>query len=499
MNTLLVLPISIPFVFAIASIINWGNRQLHRLLALAGALAMLGVAVVLLWQVETNGILSTHIGNWPPPFSIILVADLLSAIMVLLTAIIGLAVIVYSLASMDDEREHFGYYPLIMIFLMGMDGAFLTGDLFNLYVWFEIMLIASFALLTLGGERAQLEGGIKYFALNLLISAFFLTGVGFLYSITGALNMADLARKLAGMQGNGLVTVVAIFFLMAFGIKAAVYPMFFWLPASYHTAPVAVSAIFAGLLTKVGVYAMIRVFTLLFVQQTSYTHELLLLIAGFTMFTGVLGAVAKNEFRRILAFHSISQIGYMIMGLGLFTPLGLAGAIFFMIHHSIVKGNLFLISGVVKRISGSYDLYQLGGLYRSRTFLAILFFIPAFSLAGLPPLSGFWAKFTLVRAALEKNQYAIAGVALLVSLLTALSMTKIWAAAFWKPQPEATPPLATLSVVDRRAYYLPVIGLVLLTVLVGLVAEPVIRLTLEAANQLYDPQIYIRAVLGGSG
>lgn len=497
MDILLVLPIIIPFSLAIISVLAWGRRRIQRFLALAASVSLLLVALALLLVVQQNGIQMTRIGSWPVPFGIVLVADLLSAIMVVMAAIIGLAVVVYSFASMDEQRENFGYYPLILLMMMGMCGAFLTGDLFNLYVWFEIMLISSFGLLALGGERAQLEGSIKYFALNLLISAFFLSGLGFLYSITGSLNLADLAVRVTEVEQQGLVTVIAMFFLVAFGIKSAVYPMFFWLPASYHTAPIPVTAIFAGLLTKVGVYAMMRVFTLLFVQDVAFTHELLLIIAGFTMVTGVLGAVAKNEMRRILSFHIISQIGYMIMGLALFTPLALAGAIFYIMHHIIVKTNLFLVSGIVNRVSGSYELQNLGGLYKSHVGLAALFLIPAFSLAGFPPLSGFWAKFTLVRAALESQQYVIAIVALAVGMLTVISMTKIWAAAFWKDRAEDTAaPVDYLSRAEWRSYYLPVIALAVLTVCIGLLAQPVFLLATQAAEQLSNPEIYIEVVLG---
>ena len=218
--------------------------------------------------------------------------------------------------------------------------------------------------------------------------------------MAGTLNMADLARKLAHVEQPGVITVISMLFLVAFGVKAAVFPLFFWLPASYHTPPAAVSAIFAGLLTKVGVYALIRVFTLIFVQDTGYTHTLILIIAGLTMLTGVLGAVAQNEFRRILSFHIISQIGYMIMGLGLFSSLALAGSVFFIAHNIIAKTNLFLISGLAYRLRGTYDLHALGGLYAAYPVVALLFLIPALSLAGLPPLSGFAAKLILVRAGL---------------------------------------------------------------------------------------------------
>jgi multicomponent Na+:H+ antiporter subunit D len=305
--------------------------------------------------------------------------------------------------------------------------------------------------------------------------------------------MADLAVKLPEAASPGLVTTLAMLFLVAFGVKAAVFPLFFWLPASYHTPPVAVSAIFAGLLTKVGVYALIRVFTLLFVQNVGYTHTLILIIAGLTMLTGVLGAVAQNEFRRILSFHIVSQIGYMIMGLGLFTRLALAGSVFYIVHHIIVKTNLFLVSGMAHRLRGTFELKDLGGLYHAHPWLALLFLIPALSLAGIPPLSGFFAKLALLQAGLEIGQYVIVVVALLVGILTLVSMTKIWAEAFWKPA--ADPPAS--AVLSPCALLLPIVILATLTVLIGLAAGPLFALSLQAADQLLDPSYYIQAVLGG--
>jgi len=322
-----------------------------------------------------------------------------------------------------------------------------------------------------------------------------LLAIGSLYVGYGTLNMADLARQLSLVGQPGLVTALALLFLVAFGIKAAIFPLFFWLPASYHTPPVAVSAIFAGLLTKVGVYALVRVFTLLFVQDVGYTHTLILVIAGLTMVTGVLGAVAQSEFRRLLSFHIVSQIGYLLMGLGLFNPAALAGTVFFMAHVILAKSALFLVSGVVHRLQGTYELKKLGGLYRAYPGLTILFLIPALSLAGIPPLSGFFAKLALVKAGLETQQYLIVATALGVSLLTLFSMTKIWAEVFWKsaarsPQPAVPRP-------PPAALILPIVVLAMLTVAMGLAAGPLITLATRAAEQLLNPADYIQVVLGG--
>jgi multicomponent Na+:H+ antiporter subunit D len=499
MNWLLVLPILIPLLTAIGLLLVWGSLKWQRWLNVAGAAALLVAAVMLLMTIWRQGIQAVQMGHWPAPFGISLVADLFSAIMVTLAALMGLAVAVYSLGSMDREREQYGYYPLLHVLLMGVCGAFLTGDIFNLYVWFEVMLTASFVLLTLGGLRAQLEGGIKYVTLNLLSSALFLAAVGILYGLTGTLNMAHLARELPQVANPGLVTTLALLFLVAFGIKAAVFPLFFWLPASYHTAPVSVSAIFSGLLTKVGVYALVRVFTLLFVQDVGYTHSLILVIAGLTMLTGVLGAVVQTEFRRLLSFHIVSQIGYLLMGLGLFSTAALAGAVYFMVHVILAKSALFLVSGIIDKLRGTSDLKQLGGLYIVYPGLAVLFLVPALSLAGIPPLSGFWAKFALVRAGLEIKQYLIVTTALGASLLTLFSMTKIWAEVFWKadPQPVGVP-IESPGLMEMALLFAPLIILTALTITIGLWAEPIFTLSTRAAEQLLNPAAYINTVLGGT-
>lgn len=498
MRALLVLPLVIPLGCTTLSLLFWRFKVVQRWVTVSGMAGILAVSFLLIRSVWLNGIQAIHIGNWPAPFGIVIVADMFSAIMVALAGLMGLAVAVYSISSIDQRREAFGYYPLFNILLMGVCGAFLTGDIFNLYVWFEVMLIASFVLLALGGERGQLEGAIKYVTLNLLSSALFLAAVGLLYGLAGTLNMADLAVKLRGVDSSSLVTTIAMLFLIAFGIKAAVFPLFFWLPASYHTPPVAVSAIFAGLLTKVGVYALIRVFTLLFVHDVGYTHTIILVVAGLTMLTGVLGAMAQDEWRRILSFHIISQIGYMIMGLGLLSPIALAGSVFYILHHIIVKTNLFLVSGIAYRLCGTYRLGYAGGLYAKSPTLSILFLIPAMSLAGIPPLSGFFAKLALVQAGLALDQFLIVGVAIVVSIMTLISMTKIWAEAFWKPAASDSPQQRTdvLTTSGGKLLYIPIIVLAALTVAIGILARPFFAISLRAAEQLFNPAEYIQAVLG---
>ncbi len=471
-----------------------------------GAVCLFVSSLALLVMVRKEGIQSVQLGGWPAPYGITFVADLFSAVMVAVNGLLGFTVMVYSLATMDPARESHGYYPLYHILLMGVSGAFLTGDIFNLYVWFEVMLIASFVLMALGGERAQMEGALKYVTLNLVSSALFLASVGILYGEAGTLNMADLALTLRETGHTALVDTLAMLFLVAFGIKAAIFPLFFWLPASYHTPPAAVSAIFSGLLTKVGVYALIRIFTLLFVQNVGFTHTLILVISALTMVFGVLGAMVQNEFRRILSFHIVSQIGYIIMGLGLFTLQALAGSIFFTLHNIFAKTNLFLVSGVTQRLGGSYELKKLGGMYFLYPGLAALFLIPALSLAGIPPLSGFFAKLSLVRAGLEREQYAVVAAALAVGLMTLFSMIKIWNEVFWKAGPEASKEGGGETAGQGRVEgdrgnswgtLAPIGLLALITVFMGLAAQPVFEIAVQAAEQLMNPELYIRTVLEG--
>jgi multicomponent Na+:H+ antiporter subunit D len=503
MNWILVLPILIPLATASISMLFWRSRFIQRAIAVVGGIALFVSSIALFVSVYNDGIQAVQMGNWVAPFGITLVADLLSAAMVVVTGFMGLSVILYSLGSVDHAREAYGYYPLMHVLLMGVCGTFLTGDMFNLYVWFEVMLIASFVLLALGGERPQLEGAIKYVAINLVSSAFFLMAVGLLYGVAGTLNMADLSLKLHGVSDPGLVEAIAMMFLVSFGIKAAIFPLFFWLPASYHTPPIAVTAIFAALLTKVGVYSIIRVFTLIFVQDVGYTHRIILVLAGLTMITGVLGAVAQNEVRRILSFHIVSQIGYMLMGLGLFTPLALAASSFYIVHHIVTKTALFLAAGIMRRYGGSYDLKYLGGLYRTYPGVALLFLIPAMSLAGVPPLSGFFAKLGLIRAGLEIQEYPIVGVAVVVGVLTMYSMSKIWHEAFWKAKPAtsgeygaADPAVAWPAKIQMPLMVAPAVAMIVVIIGFGLVAGPLYDVAQDAAQQLMNPDQYVAAVLG---
>ena len=496
MNSGLAFPIIVPFAAAAVMLLVRRQPALQSLLSLLAAALHLAASGWLLYRVHQTGICVLHVAGWPAPFGIALVADHLSALMAVITSVIYVAVALYSRADIGADDIARGYYPLLHILVGGISGAFLTGDLFNMYVWFEVMLMASFALLVQGRTRAQLDGGVKYVVINLIATLLFLSGLGLVYGMTGTLNMAHLHVKLGMVAEPGTVAAVAMLFVTAFGIKAGLFPFFFWLPASYHTPPVAVSAIFSGLLTKVGVYALMRTFTLLFPLEDSGLQGVMLAAAAATMIIGVLGAAKHQHVRRILSFHIISQVGYMVLGLGLFTPLALAGAVFYLLHHIIVKANLFLISGLIRHQGGSFDLPRLGGIYHRHGILALLFFIPAFSLAGFPPLSGFWAKMIVIRSSLEQGQFILAAVAAVVGLLTVFSMTKIWSEAFWKPRPDTDPDEGAETAPLNGWMLAPVVAMALLTVFIGLSPGPLFELAQAAARELLEPAAYVYTVIG---
>ncbi len=488
----LAFPILLPLFFVVLFILITSQQWARRVAIVGGAL-MLGVSLYLFVQVLQQDVLVLNVGGWSAPFGIALVMDVFSSLMLLASSFIVFVITLYAHQFVQSEEVNKRFYLFFFALVMGVNGAFITGDVFNLYVWFEVMLMASFVMITMESSRNQLEGGIKYMALNLVGSLFFLAGLGLLYGKTGTLSMAHLAQLMNGENPIQMMNLPTVLFFVAFGIKAAIFPLFFWLPSSYHTPGITVTSLFAGLLTKVGVYALIRFFTLFFVQDQAFWHTLLMVLAGLTMVVGGMAASTHFETRRILSYHIISQIGYMIMGLAIYTPLAIAGAIFFTIHNMIAKTNTFLISGVINRLQGTYYLKNIGGLYRRQPFLAILFFVPAMALAGIPPLSGFFGKIMLLKAGFDSRDYLIVAVAIYTGILTLYSMVKIWNEAFLKKDPEEhrEEPLKKAG----WAELLPSVLLGLASIAMGLFAAYVFDYTLEAANQLLDSSVYIEHVL----
>jgi len=503
MSNLVVLPLLLPLLTAALGFVFWRKARLQAVIGVGGSIAHVVAAVTLLTRVLESGVLVAQPGSWPAPFGITLAADLFGAVMVVLASVVGAAVCVYSVADIDERTREIGFYPLVHVLLAGVSGSFLTGDLFNLYVCFEIMLMSSFVLLAIGGKADQIEGAFKYVTINLVGSLLFLMGAGLTYAVAGTLNFADLSRQLPGIAERDPFTVMVVgaMLLVSFGIKAGVFPLHFWLPASYHTPAASISALFAGLLTKVGVYALVRA-TVVILPLPDGVFATLLVVAGFTMVLGVMGAFSQFEIFRILGFHIVSQIGYMVVGLGLLLSddptvrrLALAATIFYVVHHILVKTNLYLIGGVVRQMKGTADLSKIGGLANGAPWLAILFLVPALSLAGIPPLSGFWAKLAIVQAGLAAGQWLVVAAAIGAGVLTLMSMIKIWNEAFWKAAPDGSAP-RRLSSWQRVMLLLPVVLLAVGTITIGLVPEPFFAFADRAAMQLLEPHEYIDAVLG---
>lgn len=532
-DLLLTLPIVVPLSAATVTLLLRRWRVVVRAVTLTVALSVVAVGVWLLTATSDGQAVATHLAGVTPPFAITLVADTFSALLVTVTGVVLVATMWFAIRG--DHDLHPFFHPLVGVLVTGICGAFLTADLFNLFVMFEIMLMASYVLVGLDGRAVALRAGATYVAVNLLGSTLLLAGVGLTYAVAGTVNIAEL-----GTLGGTTTTRLAVpgaFMLVAFATKGGLVPVHGWLPVAYATTSPAVAALFSGLLTKVGIYALYRVYSGVFAGDPQLRTGVLV-AAGLTMAGGVVAALGQDGLRRILSFHVTSQVGYMLMGLGLFGPLGLAGGVFYIIHHIVVKTALFIGAGAVETERGTDDLDRLGGIVREHPVLAAGFGVAALSLAGVPPFSGFPAKLTLLQAALADGRFVIAATSLLVSLLTLTSMGKIWNGAFWGERPVAprpTPPLADrgrvpivaggapdepgpvgiaasgadgprqpepqpASAASRRSRP-PVGGLVLLaviTVALGLGADVLFDLARSAAEGLIDPTAYRDAVLGGS-
>lgn len=494
MSWLLPLPILIPFVGAGLALAFARRLDIQRIIAVVALTLTLAVAVVLFVAVD-SGVIVANLAGWAAPFGISLVVDRLSALMLVISVMVTLAVLVYSGAQRveqeGDETPVTVFFPTFLILSAGVSDAFLAGDLFNLYVGFEILLFASFVLITLGGTRDRMRAGTIYVIVSLLSSFVFLLSIALIYGATGTVNMADLALRLPELD-QGVQTMLHLMLLIGFGIKAAVFPLASWLPDSYPTAPAPVTAVFAGLLTKVGVYAIIRTELLLF--PGGDLNGLLMVVAALTMVIGILGAVAQDDLKRLLSFTLVSHIGYMIWGVSLSSMLGLAATIFYVAHHITVQTALFLVSGLMERLSGTTSLSRLGSLLKIAPGIAILYMIPALNLSGIPPLTGFLGKVGLIEASAGVGSWAawgVVGAGLASSLLTLYAMTRAWNMAFWQdaedpPEPRRLPAVMVGSTA----------GLVTVSLLLSVFAGPLMNYTYRAAQDL-RAQLYINAVLPG--
>ena len=507
MEVLLPLPVALPLVGAGLSILLARRPALQRLLSVLVVAGVLAASIALLVVVDRDGTQVVQAGGWAAPAGISLVADRLSALLLMVSAAVLLAVLVYAIGQGVADGRRGGplavFHPCYLVLGAGIALAYLTGDLFNLFVAFEVFLVASYVLLTLGGRKEQVRPGMTYVVVSLLASVLFVTVVGLVYAATGTVNMADAAERLRDVP-DGVRVALGLTMLVVFGVKAAIFPLFSWLPDSYPTAPSPVTAVFAGLLTKVGVYAVIRTQTLLFPGE-EVIAAVLLVIASLTMVIGILGAVVQDDVKRLLSFTIVSHIGYMVLGLGLYSVAGLAGALVYTVHHIVVQTTLFLVSGLMERREGTSSLARSGGLQHVAPLLAVLYLVPALSLAGIPPLSGFVAKLGLFQAGLDDGGVlAVATVvaATATSLLTLYAVGRVWVEVFWGPVAPVVPDADRHDPVDVGVARTPrLMTVATVAAVVGglsltLVAGPLYGLAERAAEDLVDPAGDVGAVLG---
>ncbi len=478
---LVLTPLLVPLTTALLCVLTQAQRRLQQRVSLAGAVALLLCSVALLRQVLQDGAVSVVAGDWPLPFGIAFAADRLSAALVTMTGVMVTVAVAWQWSDADAAPSTPALHPLVHGLVAGVGAAFVTADLFNLYVWFEVALVCSLGLLAQGGALRQLDATLRYFVLNVFGTLLLLAAVALMFAATGHLNFTALGEATARLETAFALPLIGVL-LLAFLIKAAAFPFSAWLPASYHTLPAPVLALFAALLTKLGVYALLRMMRDVPYPVPALLYDALGWIAALSMVTGVLGAAYHWDMRRILAFHSISQIGYILLAIALDSRAGDAAAIFFTLHHSLVKAGLFLIAALVFRYTGDYDLRRIGGLYATRPGLSAVFLLMALALVGIPPFSGFWGKYLIVRASLAQGEYALAACALLVGVVTLYSMVKIWLEAFWKPHPDrAWQPGAAARVTPA---WLGVGALASLTLGMGLFPETMIRYAVDAAAAL---------------
>lgn len=490
MNNLIILPIVIPLLMGIILIFFNKQIKVQKWLSAIASLASIITSIVIVHTVHVEGIQTLEIGNWAPPYGVVLVADMYASLLVLTTAIIGFTSLLFAFSSTTIEREKFYFYPAVQFLLLGVTGAFLTGDIFNLFVFFEVMLMSSYMLIVLGSSKNQLRESLKYILVNVISSALFVIAVAYLYALTGTLNMADLSVRIAEMGQSGLLTVIAILFLVIFGLKGAIFPLYFWLPGSYQAPPAVVTALFGALLTKVGVYSITRVFTLIFYHEPSFTHEILAWLAALTIIFGVIGAIAYWDIKKIIIYNIITAVGVILFGVAANTQNAIEGSIYYLVHDMIIKGALFFLVGAIIAVTGTSNLRKFSGLIASHPLLGWMLLIASLSLAGIPPLSGFVGKLKIIQGGFEAEEYTISFVVLLSSLLVLYSVMKIFIHGFW-----GEPNKESIAQTSPKGLLLPIALLLALSVAYGFGVEFLSPYISQAADTLLDPSIYIQAVL----
>jgi len=490
MNNVIVMPMIIPLLTGVLLVFLRPYMLVQRVFSLVSIVATIAVSIYILNMIQADGILRLDFGGWLPPYGISFVADSFSMLLVLTTAIVTGILLIYAFSSIGRAHENMFFYPFVFFLIAGVNGSFLTGDLFNLFVCFEVMLLSSYVLITLGGRKVQLVESIKYISINVLSSWFFLVGIAYLYGTVGTLNMAHLSVRIAEVGQGPLLTVISIIFLIVFSLKSGLL-LYFWLPGSYSAPPTVVAALFGALLTKVGIYAMFRVFTLIFYHEPGVTHLMIGIMAAITMIGGSIGAIAYNDIRKIISYNVVIAVGFILVGLAVSTEVAIQGSIYYLIHDMIIKALLFLIGGTMIYLTGTARIENMSGLIRNYPLLGWLFFITMLSLAGIPPLSGFIGKVYVGQGAIEAGAFVLLAIAFLSSIFVLYSLLRIFLNCFWGEtiiNEDDDVPL-------KKGMLIPLVLFGILTIALGVGAEGLAPYVTDAARTLTNPDIYIDAVL----
>lgn len=489
MSNLAILPIILPLFAGIIVAFTNKNTEVTRFLTKLFSVIGLGTSVYLAWIVLHGETIVLETGSWVAPYGIVFVADSLAVLIVVTTNIVATACAFYAPYSLSENKEKHYFYAFFFFLISGVSGAFLTGDLFNLFVFFEVLLMASYALIVLGGDKVQLRESLKYLLINLFSSVVFVTAVAFLYSILGTVNMAQIAERIQDVEQQGVLTTIGILLFFVFATKAALFPLYYWMPRSYIVPNPVVSALFGALLTKVGIYSILRVFSLMFVYKTEYTHSLFIWIAALTLIFGIIGALSTNNVKLIIAYNVIPAVGFMILGIGVLNVESVSGSVFYLFHDMIIKAALFMIVGVVVYVTGTTDLRKMGGLMYHYPFLGWLLFIAALVLAGVPPFSGFIGKLLILKGAVTNDVIVVVLIGLLTSLLILYSVMKIFIHGFWGEKNAEHIKKPTKGMIGPIAFLLSI------SIALGIGAEFIYPSVESIASYLLDPEIYIESVL----
>lgn len=490
MNNLIVLPMVIPLLTAIFLVFFRRHIPFQRIITLLSMILNVLVTAYIVHLVHHKGILRLDFGGWLPPFGIVFVADSFAILLVLTTNIVSMIITIYAFYSIGKRREVLYFYPFVHFLIAGVNGSFLTGDLFNLFVTFEVMLLASYVLLTLGASKEQLVESLKYIAINVVSSSLFLIAIAYLYGSLGSLNMAHLSVRIAEVGQTPLLTVISLLFLIVFSLKSGLL-LYHWLPGSYSTPPTAIAALFGALLTKVGIYAIIRTFTLLFYHEPEVTHAIIGIMAGFTIIGGMIGAIAYPNLRYVVSYNVIISVGFILIGLAVMEVSAFTGVTYYLIHDMVVKAALFLLAGTTVYIARTDQMDEISGLIQHYPLLGWSFFITTLSLAGIPPLSGFLGKILIAEGTILNKSFLLLTLGFLSSFVVLYSLIRIFMSVFWGETIIARSEAPIL----KKGMLIPSVILVAISLTLGLGAELLAPYVTDAAETLMNPEIYIEAIL----